>query len=83
MGDATDQLYLLLFGTGFRNHSSAVTATIGGTSANVLYAGAQGTFAGLDQANVRVPSTLAGSGGVNVVLTVDGKTANTVTINVK
>ena len=83
MGDATDQLYLLLFGTGFRNHSSAVTATIGGTSATVLYAGAQGTFVGLDQANIRIPSSLAGSGSVNVALTVDGKTTNTVTINVK
>jgi uncharacterized protein (TIGR03437 family) len=61
IGDTSDQLFLLLFGTGFRNRSSqsAVTAAIGGTNAEVTYAGAQGTFTGLDQANVRIPSSLA------------------------
>jgi len=85
IGDSTEQLFLLLFGTGFRNRTalSGVTATIGGTSAAVTYAGAQGNFIGLDQANVQIPRSLAGRGDVNVVLTVDGKTANTVTINVK
>ena len=85
VGEATDQLFLLAFGTGFRNRSSlsAVTATIGGASAEVLYAGTQGSFIGLDQANIRIPASLAGRGEVNVILTVDGKTSNTVTINVK
>jgi len=82
IGDSTDQLILLLFGTGFRNRSS-VTATIGGTSAEVNYAGAQGSLVGLDQANIRVPVSLAGRGSVNVVLTVDGKASNTVTISVQ
>lgn len=85
IGDATDQLFLLAFGTGFRNRTSLanVTATIGGTKAEVTYAGAQGSFTGLDQANIRIPSSLAGRGDVDVVLTVDGKVSNTVTINVK
>lgn len=85
IGDASDQLYLIAFGTGFRNRSSLanVTATIGGTTAGVSYAGAQGSFIGLDQANILIPSSLAGRGEVNVVLTVDGKSANPVTINVK
>jgi uncharacterized protein (TIGR03437 family) len=38
---------------------------------------------GLDQANVRIPRSLAGRGEVNVVFTFDGKTANTVTINIR
>ena len=38
---------------------------------------------GLDQANIRIPSSLAGRGEVKVVLTVDGKTSNAVVINVK
>jgi uncharacterized protein (TIGR03437 family) len=72
-------------GTGFRNRSSLanVTATIGGTNAQVTYAGPQGTFVGLDQANIRIPASLAGRGEVNVVLTVDGKSTNPVVINVK
>ncbi|MDQ3012498.1 MAG: hypothetical protein M3X11_17535, partial [Acidobacteriota bacterium] len=45
-----DQLFLIAFGTGLRNCSAlpAVTATIGGTNADVSFAGAQGSFAGLD-----------------------------------
>ncbi|HYI97447.1 MAG TPA: hypothetical protein VEX68_28175 [Bryobacteraceae bacterium] len=38
---------------------------------------------GLDQANIRISSSLAGRGNVNVVLTVDGKASNTVVINVR
>jgi uncharacterized protein (TIGR03437 family) len=59
---------------------SAVTATIGGVPA-VLYAGAQGTYVGLDQVNLGPLSTsLAGRGEVPISLTVDGKAANTVTV---
>ena len=85
LGDASDQLYLLAFGTGFRNRSSLsnVSASIGGTSAAISYAGAQGGYLGLDQANILIPRSLAGRGNVNVVLTADGKSTNTVVINVK
>lgn len=83
IGDATDQLFLLAFGTGFRNRSGNGSATIGGVAADVTYAGAQGTFTGLDQANIRIPRSLAGRGDVDVVLTVDGKNSNAVVINVK
>jgi uncharacterized protein (TIGR03437 family) len=85
LGNATDQVFLLLFGTGFRNRSAlaAVTCKIGGIDAEVLYAGPQGDFVGLDQANVRLPRGLKGRGEVDVVMTVDGKTANTVRVSVK
>ncbi len=81
----SDQLFLIAFGTGFRNRSSTanVSATIGGVNAPVSYAAAQGTYVGLDQANIQIPSSLAGRGSVDVVLTVDGQASNTVTINVK
>lgn len=84
LGAETDQLFLILYGTGFRARTalSAVTAQIGGTNAEVLFAGAAPGFAGLDQANLRLPRSLAGRGEVNVALTVNNKTANTVTINV-
>jgi uncharacterized protein (TIGR03437 family) len=76
---------LVLFGTGIRFVSALeqVTATIGGENAEVLYAGLQGDFAGLDQVNVRLPRSLATRGEVNVVLSVEGKIANTVTVNIQ
>lgn len=85
LGAATDQLFLVGFGTGFRNRSalSAVTGTIGGTSAQVLFAGAQGDFAGLDQANIAIPRSLAGRGDADLIFSVDGRVANTVLLNIK
>jgi uncharacterized protein (TIGR03437 family) len=83
LGAATDVVVLTLYGSGIRNNTSGVQVTIGGVDAAVLFAGPQGTFQGLDQVNVQIPSSLRGRGEVNLVLTADGKTANTVTINVR
>ncbi|MEO6726810.1 MAG: PQQ-dependent sugar dehydrogenase [Blastocatellia bacterium] len=85
LGALDDQVFLVLFGTGFRFRSalSAATATIGGTNAEVTFAGPQGGFVGLDQANVRIPRSLAGRGEVDVVLTVDGQASNAVRISIK
>ena len=76
----TDQLYLVGFGTGFRYRSSlaAVTSTIGGVISQVLYAGQQSGFVGVDQINLLLPQSLAGRGEVNLTLTIDGQVANTV-----
>ncbi|MGH9800448.1 MAG: hypothetical protein ACRD82_08805 [Blastocatellia bacterium] len=49
----------------------------------VQYAGPQGGFVGLDQANILLPKSLAGRGEVDVVLIVNGKTANTLRLNIK
>lgn len=85
LGPATDQVFLVAFGTGFRFRSSlaAATSTIGGTPSQVTFAGAQSNFVGLDQANILLPRSLIGRGEVDVVLTVDGQTTNTVRISVK
>ncbi len=85
LGPATDQLFLILYGTGirFRSSLSATAATIGGTASEAIYAGPAEGYAGLDQVNLRIPRSLAGQGVVNVVLTVNGKAANTVTIQIK
>src|SRR5262249_26319047 len=79
-GPASDQVILILFGTGIRNRSSLsnVSALVGGVSADALFAGSQGGFVGLDQVNLRLPRSLAGRGEVEVVRTADGKTANSV-----
>jgi uncharacterized protein (TIGR03437 family) len=78
-------VYLSLFGTGIRNNSglAGVKVTIHGISVPVIYAGPQLSFAGLDQVNVALTLNLRGSGLSDVVLTVDGQTSNTVTINIQ
>ena len=56
-------VYLVIYGTGIRNRSdnTAVSCTVNGQTLPVLYAGAQGDFAGLDQVNVLVPADVAGA----------------------
>ena len=83
--DPTDQLFLILYGTGFRYGAApaAAAARIGGIDAPVLFAGPQGAFAGLDQVNLQIPRALAGRGEVDVLLSIDGQTANPIRINVK
>ncbi len=85
LGPATDQVFLVLFGTGlrFRSNLSAVTAKIGGADATVTFAGAVPDFIGLDQANLAIPRSLIGRGEVDVMLTVDGKAANTLKVSIK
>ena len=76
---------LTLYGTGIRNRSSLsnVTCRIGDVNVPVLYAGAQPTFAGLDQVNVALTFDRRISGEVDVVLTVDGQTSNPVRISLR
>lgn len=85
LGASADQVFLVLYGTGFRFRSSlaGVTAKIGGEAATVHFAGPQGDFAGLDQVNILIPRSLVGRGEVNLVLTVDGRQANAVKVNIK
>jgi uncharacterized protein (TIGR03437 family) len=85
LGPDSDQVYVSLYGTGIRNRASLsdVIAQIGGEKADVFYAGPQGGFAGLDQINLRIPRAVAGRGEVVVSLTVSGKSANPVTLNIR
>ncbi len=76
------EVYLVLYGSG-RGSATTATATIGGIASTVVYAGAQGEYAGLDQYNLIIPRSLAGRGRVPVVLTVDGKTSNPVYITIQ
>jgi uncharacterized protein (TIGR03437 family) len=74
-----------LYGTGIRRRTAqtAVQVTVGGAPMEVLYADAAPVYVGLDQVNIRLARTLIGRGEVDLVLTVDGKTANTVRISIK
>jgi len=84
LGAESDQVFLIVYGTGMRYRSgmSGVSARLGGTNIQVLFTGAQGGFAGLDQINLRLPRELAGRGEVDVTLTVDGKAANAVKVSI-
>jgi uncharacterized protein (TIGR03437 family) len=79
-----EQMFLQLYGTGIRQRTTLanVTATIAGIKIDVLYAGPQGGYEGLDQINLALPRSLPG-GELDVVLKVDGVTANTIKILVK
>jgi uncharacterized protein (TIGR03437 family) len=84
LGPDTDQVYLVAYGTGFRNsNAAAASCTVGGTAATVSYLGAQGALAGLDQTNILIPRSLTGRGAVDLNLSVEGKAANPVSITVK
>jgi uncharacterized protein (TIGR03437 family) len=82
LGTPSDQLILMLYGTGIRNYQTLPQVTIGGTPATVLGAAAQSQYAGLDQVNVLVPNSLKGAGDVDLLLKVDGNAANTVRIRI-
>ena len=79
LGPATDEVFLVLFGTGVRHRRSLEDLKVvflnNSNSPNfrlvqgvIEHAGAQGEFAGVDQVNVRLPRTLAGSGFNKVLL---------------
>jgi uncharacterized protein (TIGR03437 family) len=82
LGGPGDQTALVLYGTGIRNRAalSDVTVRIGAQSLPAAYAGATGTYAGLDQVNVLLPVTLAGSGTVSLSVSVAGTASNALTV---
>lgn len=61
-------VYLSLYATGIRG-SNTVQVRIKETPLEVQYAGPQSQYPGLDQINVRLPASLAGSGSVDVIVT--------------
>ncbi len=86
--------FVALFGTGFRfarnddlnagnGSAESMRLTIGGLEVPMLYAGAQGQYAGLDQINFQIPAALAGRGVVDLVITIDGRASNSVKIHVR
>ena len=82
LGYDTDQVYLTLYGTGFRFRPSldSVSVTIGGVPAPVTYAGDSLHYDAVDIVNVLLPQELRGRGNVDVVLMVNGAWANIVRV---
>ena len=83
LGSSTDKVYLTIYATGVQAAGIAnVTVTVNGVATPVLYAGSAG-YAGVDQINVQLPASLAGSGTVALQVTASGIAANTVQIAIQ
>jgi uncharacterized protein (TIGR03437 family) len=81
LGSESDRVFLSLYGTGFRGASQA-TATVGGIRAPAAFA-AVAAYEGEDIVNIGpLPSSLAGRGQVDIVISFDGTAANTVTASI-
>lgn len=76
--------FVMLFGTGLRFGSTATmnAIKIGTTDITPSFIGAQGSFDGLDQANLQIPQSLAGAGEVDLIITIDGKPSNPVKLKI-
>lgn len=72
---------LVLYGTGIRNKGAAnVTVTVGSQTLTAFYAGVAPGLVGVDQVNVSLPASLAGSGTVSVTVAIGSATSNAVTV---
>lgn len=86
LGSADTLTFLTIYGTGIRGRSglAAATLSVGGEPVPLTFAGPQGQFSGLDQINAGpLPRSLANRGEVPLILTVDGKGSNSITISVR
>jgi uncharacterized protein (TIGR03437 family) len=84
LGTAGDKVFLVLYGTGIRHRTSDAntTATVKGARVPAISVPQPGT-PGLDQVNLQLPASLAGSGPVDIVLVADGQTSNTVSVTIQ
>ena len=82
LGGSTDTLYIELYGTGIRGAAS-VQCFVAGQSVPVLYAGPVAAYVGLDQVNISIPKSLAGTGDVRVYVVADGVASNVVGLKIQ
>ena len=82
LGPQGDQVILVLYG-GNLGATAAATATVGGVAADVLYAGPLSPANGVAQFNIAVPRALVGAGTVEVIVTIEGKSSNSVMVSIR
>lgn len=76
-----ERVFLILYGTGFRNASPGSELLWNGSPGPaVVYVGEQPDFPGLDQANLEVLPEMAGTGEATIRLVADGRTSNALTL---
>jgi uncharacterized protein (TIGR03437 family) len=83
LSDDSEQVYLVLFGTGIRRREALedVRLKLGETELPVDYAGAAPRLEGVDQVNVRLTAGLRGRGEQSVVLRVNDEATNGVKVH--
>jgi uncharacterized protein (TIGR03437 family) len=81
LGSTTDALYVELYGTGIRGAKS-VQGFVAGQSVPRQFA-AQGSFAGLDQVKIAIPTSLSGTGTARVYVVADGVYSNVVSVTLQ
>jgi uncharacterized protein (TIGR03437 family) len=72
--------FLVIYMTGVRNTPNAVTVKFQGVPGRVTFAGPVAGLTSFDQVNVVLPPECAGLGIINVVVNVNGRDANRVTM---
>jgi len=82
LGAATDTVFVTLYASGIRGTQN-VQVYVAGQPVPVRYAGAQGQYQGLDQINITLPASLAGTGEASVYVVADGKPSNMTTIHIQ
>ena len=82
LGLPGDQVFLVLYGANLPQGSGA-SATIGGLPASVSYAGNLNPPNGVAQFNIAIPASLAGRGAVEVLVTMNGRVSNPVSVVIK
>jgi len=94
LGGDTDQTYLELFGTGIRGGSGQsgvqalllppqpVVPTVV-ASLPVIGVAPQSQYVGLDQVNVQIPNSLRGAGVSTLMLCIDGRATNIVSLSIR
>ena len=73
---------LEIYATGLGQPAARPTVTVGGRTAEVLFAGPTPSFPGLDQINIRVPTGLA-AGSQPLAMRVDSVTSNEVLVRLR
>jgi uncharacterized protein (TIGR03437 family) len=84
LGAATDQVYLILYGTGMRLAGAISSAAVGGVRVPVAGLAPQPQYTGLDQVNLGpLPRSLVGYGPANVVVSLNGIASNPVSVTLQ
>jgi uncharacterized protein (TIGR03437 family) len=82
LGDGSQDVLLILHGTGIRN-AAFVGVQIGGVEVETVSYGPSAAAPGVDDVTLRLNQALAGFGEVPIAMTVGNKPANAVTVNIQ
>jgi uncharacterized protein (TIGR03437 family) len=74
--NSTDQISVVLYATGFRHATAAITCDLAGQTILPSHSGPANAFPGLDQIEIAIPANLRDAGAVKLSCTADGVSSN-------